>query len=87
MKGDHHEIGSATLVWLPIPAGIPVELRAVMKSGWLTFSYRLEGGEWQKLETEIDGSFLSDEACAEGWFTGAMAGKLMSDTSWQIKGV
>ena len=65
--------------YLPIPAGVPVELRAVMKNGWLTFSCRLEGGEWRELAADIDGSFLSDEACAEGWFTGAMAGICCQD--------
>ena len=28
---------------------------------------------------ELDASFLSDEACMEGWFTGAMAGLCCQD--------
>ena len=31
------------------------------------------------LGAELDGSFLSDEACDEGWFTGSMAGICCQD--------
>ncbi|MDE6932322.1 MAG: glycoside hydrolase family 43 protein [Oscillospiraceae bacterium] len=65
--------------YLPIPAGIPVELQAVSENFYFTFSYRLEGGAWRELAIGIDGSFLSDEACAEGWFTGTMAGLCCQD--------
>lgn len=65
--------------YLPIPAGIPVELRAAVRNFYFTFSYRLEGGEWQELAADVDGSFLSDEACDEGWFTGSMAGICCQD--------
>ena len=65
--------------YLPIPAGIPVELRAAVRNFYFTFSYRLEGGEWQELAADVDGSFLSDEACTEGWFTGSMAGICCQD--------
>lgn len=65
--------------YLPVPQGIPVELRASVKNFYFTFSYRLEGGTWQELATDIDGNFLSDEACAEGWFTGTMAGLCCQD--------
>ena len=65
--------------YLPVPRGIPIELRASVKNFYFTFSYRLEGGTWQELAADIDGSFLSDEACAEGWFTGTMAGLCCQD--------
>lgn len=65
--------------YVPIPQGGPVELRAAVKNFLFTFSYRLEGGEWQELAVDIDGSFLSDEACAEGWFTGTMTGLCCQD--------
>lgn len=65
--------------YLPIPTGVPVELLAVAKNFFFTFSYRLESGEWQELAANVDGSFLSDEACAEGWFTGAMTGLCCQD--------
>jgi len=65
--------------YLPIPQEIPVELRAAARNFFFTFSYRLEGGRWQELAADIDGSFLSDEACMEGWFTGAMTGLCCQD--------
>ena len=65
--------------YLPIYSGLPIYLRAEMRNGYITFSYRLEGGEWQVLAENIDGSFMSDEACTEGWFTGAMAGICCQD--------
>lgn len=69
--------------YLPIPACAPVELKAEMHNFYFTFSYRLDGGEWQELAANLDGSFLSDEACAEGWFTGSMAGISCQDLTGQ----
>lgn len=71
--------------YLPIPAGVPVELRAVSRNFYFTFSYRVDGGPWQELASDLDGSFLSDEACAEGWFTGSMAGICCQDLTGQRK--
>ena len=65
--------------YLPIYSGRPVYLKAEMRKGYITFSYRLEGGDWKILAENIDGSFMSDEACTEGWFTGAMAGICCQD--------
>lgn len=65
--------------YLPICSGLPVYLKAEMRKGYITFSYRLEGGDWKTLAENIDGSFMSDEACTEGWFTGAMAGICCQD--------
>lgn len=65
--------------YLPIYSGLPIYLKAEMRNGYITFSYRLEGGEWQVLAENVDGSFMSDEACTEGWFTGAMAGICCQD--------
>lgn len=65
--------------YLPIPAEIPMELRAVAKNFYFSFSYRMEGGEWTEIAADLDGSFLSDEACTEGWFTGSMAGICCQD--------
>lgn len=65
--------------YLPIYSGLPIYLKAAMRNGYITFSYRLEGGEWQVLAENVDGSFMSDEACTEGWFTGAMAGICCQD--------
>lgn len=65
--------------YIPIPENVPIYLRAVMKNGYLTFYYKLEGAEWIKLAEGLDGSFLSDEACTEGWFTGSMVGICCQD--------
>lgn len=65
--------------YLPIYSGLPIYLKADMRNGDITFSYRLEGSDWQTIAENIDGSFMSDEACTEGWFTGAMAGICCQD--------
>lgn len=65
--------------YLPIYSGLPIYLKAEMRNGYITFSYRLEGSGWQTIAENIDGSFMSDEACTEGWFTGAMAGLCCQD--------
>lgn len=65
--------------YLPILSEKPVYLKAVIKHGIFSFSYRLEDEDWQLLAEGLDGSFLSDEACMEGWFTGAMVGICCQD--------
>ena len=65
--------------YLPVFSDLPIYLKADMRNGYITFSYRLEGSDWQTIAENIDGSFMSDEACTEGWFTGAMAGICCQD--------
>ena len=65
--------------YLPIYSGLPIYLNAEMRNGYITFSYRLEGSDWKTMAENVDGSFMSDEACTEGWFTGAMAGICCQD--------
>ena len=65
--------------YISIYSGLPIYLKAEMRNGYIDFSYRVEGCEWQKIAEHIDGSFMSDEACNEGWFTGAMAGICCQD--------
>ena len=65
--------------YLPVFFGLPIYLKADMRNGYITFAYRLEGSYWQTIAENIDGSFMSDEACTEGWFTGAMAGICCQD--------
>ena len=66
--------------YLPVFFGLPIYLKADMRNGYITFAYRLEGSDWPRNAAEnIDGSFMSDEACTEGWFTGAMAGICCQD--------
>lgn len=65
--------------YIPVYSGLPIYLKAEMQNGYIDFSYRVEGCEWQKIAEHIDGSFMSDAACNEGWFTGAMAGICCQD--------
>ena len=65
--------------YLPVFFGLPIYLKADMRNGYITLAYRLEGSDWQTIAENIDGSFMSDEACTEGWFTGAMAGICCQD--------
>ena len=39
---------------------------------YLTFAYRVGDGEPVVIKSCLDGSFMSDEACFDGWFTGSM---------------
>mgnify|MGYP002757944689 FL=1 len=66
---------------IPVPAGVPVELRVEVDEERLLFGYRLPGGEWQWLPQGFDASILSDEASAPGQpnFTGAFVGMACQD--------
>ena len=66
---------------IPIPAGMPVHLRAEVDFERLHFGYRLEGTEWIWLPQSFDASILSDEATAPGLpnFTGAFVGMACQD--------
>ena len=64
--------------YIPVPENMPVRLRMVMKDGYVTFSWSA-GEEWHTLVDGLDASFLSDEACNEGWFTGTMVGLCCQD--------
>lgn len=53
--------------------GAPVRLLISLRHGIASFAY--DAGEGvTPLPGSMDVSFLSDEACAEGWFTGTMTG-------------
>lgn len=65
--------------YIPIPEGKAVTLRAVIRQAAVRFEYQVEGGEVMPACPETDGSFLSDEACQEGWFTGTMCGICCQD--------
>ena len=64
--------------YLPVPEGGTIRLRMTIRDGYVSFAYAA-GGEWVQLPGSIDVSFLSDEACVEGWFTGTMAGLCCQD--------
>ena len=64
--------------YVPVPENVPVRLRVAMQDGYVTFSWAA-GEEWHTLAEGLDASFLSDEACNEGWFTGTMVGLCCQD--------
>ena len=66
---------------IPIPGGVPTELRVEVDYERLRFAYRLGTGEWQWLPQLFDASILSDEASAPGLpnFTGAFVGMACQD--------
>ena len=66
---------------IPIPAGVPVELRVDVDFERLSFAYRLPGGAWTWLPQQFDASALADEATSPGSpnFTGAFVGMACQD--------
>jgi xylan 1,4-beta-xylosidase len=67
---------------ISVPAG-PLELKVDVDFERLYFSYRVQGGEWQRVPQLFDASILSDEASAPGQpnFTGAFVGVACQDMS------
>lgn len=66
---------------VPLPAEAErIWLRAEVDRDKLQFSYSTEGEEaYQTFGPVLDASTLSDEACDEGWFTGAFVGLCCQD--------
>lgn len=63
--------------YIPVPEG-PVCLRMTLVAGEVSLAWK-ENKEWNELPGSMDTSFLSDEACNEGWFTGTMVGLCCQD--------
>lgn len=64
--------------YISMPADQPIRLRMTIRDGYCTFAWAIDNA-WHKLPGEIDASFLSDEACNDGWFTGTMVGLCCQD--------
>jgi xylan 1,4-beta-xylosidase len=66
---------------VPIPSGVPVELRVEVDSERLYFGWRVNGEPWRWLPGPFDAGILSDEAAAPGTpnFTGAFVGMCCQD--------
>jgi len=63
-----------------IPEDCAVFLKVQVDYGRLAFSYSLgDESHYQSVGEVFDCSFLSDEACVQGWFTGAMVGICCQD--------
>ena len=65
--------------FVPIESGKPVYLKAVVDHDKAQFFYAVGDQNYQAIGPVLDASILSDEACNEGWFTGAMAGICCQD--------
>ncbi|MBN1570273.1 MAG: glycoside hydrolase family 43 protein [Acidobacteria bacterium] len=66
---------------VPIPKGVPVQLRVEVDYERLYFAFRIGGGDWQWLPGPLDAGILSDEAGPAGnpSFTGAFVGMCCQD--------
>lgn len=67
--------------WLPVREHCPVILKGVVRQEMLHFYYGYDGEELRPIGEPFSTGFLSDEACREGWFTGAMTGICCQDLS------
>jgi xylan 1,4-beta-xylosidase len=65
--------------FLPLEFDGPVVLKGELDHHRLQFYYGEKEDNMQPIGSAIDCSFLSDEACKEGWFTGAMVGICCQD--------
>lgn len=65
--------------WLPVKEGCPVILKGEVRQERLQFYYGYEENALKPLGPLFETDFMSDEACMEGWFTGAMVGICCQD--------
>lgn len=64
--------------YVSVPESGAVRLKVSVSDGDAVFSWSLDG-QWHIMGEALDFSFLSDEGCNEGWFTGVMAGLCCQD--------
>ena len=65
--------------FIPVEAGQPVRLRMRLQDDDVFCAYAVGDGQWHAIGGAADATALSDEACAEGWFTGTMTGLCCQD--------
>lgn len=65
--------------YLPVKENAAVCLRLKIEENQVQFYYGYPEGDMQQIGPCINAGFLSDEACEEGWFTGAMIGICCQD--------
>ena len=66
--------------FIPISTDAPICLKVIVDHDRLQFFYRREtDSDYLPIGETFDCSFLSDEACDEGWFSGAMVGICCQD--------
>ena len=64
---------------MPVEKNRVIYLKAAIHKDRLQFYWGYEKDQWSAIGPVFDSSILSDEACVEGWFTGAMAGICCQD--------
>lgn len=65
--------------FLAVEDGKPIYLKVKVDHDKLQFYYGVGKEPEKKIGPVFDASILSDEACQEGWFTGAMVGICCQD--------
>lgn len=65
--------------YLPLRENRAVILKLEIEENYVQFCYGYDEEEMEKAGPRINAGFLSDEACDEGWFTGAMIGICCQD--------
>lgn len=78
LKAENNEYEYLT-DYMPIGQKRDIVLKLSLRGTQVQFYYGFRGKELRKAGPCINGSFLSDEACREGWFTGVMAGICCQD--------
>lgn len=65
--------------YLPLEPGRTIDLKLRVDDGWVQFFFGYGEEELREIGPRVDGGFLSDEACDEGWFSGTMIGICCQD--------
>ena len=65
--------------YIPVPENRNIRMKMILKGIRLEVYYQVEGEKEKQIARIPDVSFLSDEACDEGWFTGLMCGICCQD--------
>lgn len=65
--------------YLPMERNRDIVLKLALRGTQVQFFYGYSGEGLREIGPCINGSFLSDEACQEGWFTGSMVGICCQD--------
>lgn len=65
--------------YIPVRENEAIYLKMKTENAMTQFYYGYSEEELQKIGPLVNASFLSDEACDEGWFTGAMIGICCQD--------
>ena len=65
--------------YIPVREKEALYLKMETRNAMTRFYYGYSEKGWQEIGPLINASFLSDEACSEGWFTGAMIGICCQD--------